>query len=171
MAAQEEVAAELAPEVLELASHPFGNYLVSRLAHLPSLQPHLVARLRGHVLELMTHAQGSRVVQAAMSALPASDTLALVHEIDGHILECSLDTHGSFGVCVSFRHTHAPFILAQLARQIDDYEGEGAPDLEKTDLKHAVRFFEKSFVDPLLKSLHKAQRDEKEQDAAIAGEF
>ena len=53
-----------------------------------------------------------------MSALPASETLALVHEVDGHILECSLDTHGSFGVCVSFRHTHAPFILQQLAFHI-----------------------------------------------------
>ena len=45
------------------------------------------------------------------------------------------------------------------------------PDLEKTDLKHAVRFFEKSFIDPLLKSLHKGQRDEKEQQAAMVGDF
>ena len=45
------------------------------------------------------------------------------------------------------------------------------PDLEKTDLKHAGRFFEKSFIDPLLKSLHKGQRDEKEQQAAMVGDF
>merc|ERR1719271_472511 len=78
VAQQEEVAAELQPELLELASHPFGNYLVSRLAHLPSLQPHLLDQLRGHVLPLMRHAQGSRVLQATLKALPA----AAAHELD-----------------------------------------------------------------------------------------
>ena len=109
---------ELEPHLYELSKHTFGNYAVSKLATLPPMHPALARAMRGRVVELLQHPQGSRVVQAAMSALPASDTLALVHEIDGHILECSLDTHGSFGVCVSFRHTHAPFILAQLARHI-----------------------------------------------------
>tara|TARA_B100000795_G_scaffold259739_1_gene234974 strand:- start:624 stop:1604 length:981 start_codon:yes stop_codon:yes gene_type:complete len=109
---------ELEPHLFELSKHTFGNYAVSKLATLPPTHPALTRALRGNVVELLQHPQGSRVVQAAMSALPASETLALVHEIDGHILECSLDTHGSFGVCVSFRHTHAPFILQQLARHI-----------------------------------------------------
>lgn len=60
--------------------------------------------------------------------------------------------------------------LKDLAKQIDA-STEDVPDLEKTDLKHAVRFFEKSFIDPLLKSLHKGQRDEKEQQAAMVGDF
>merc|ERR1719247_1995591 len=35
----EEVAEELKPELYELSRHPFGNYVVSRLVHLASLQP------------------------------------------------------------------------------------------------------------------------------------
>ena len=70
--------------------------------------PQLAASPRGDTTRTRARARTRALtVQAAMSALPASETLALVHEIDGHILECSLDTHGSFGVCVSFRHTHA----------------------------------------------------------------
>ena len=71
--------------------------------------------------------------------------------------------------CASFDPT-AVVTLKDLAKQIDA-STEDVPDLEKTDLKHAVRFFEKSFIDPLLKSLHKGQRDEKEQQAAMVGDF
>merc|ERR1719271_1594488 len=94
VAQQEEVAAELQPELLELASHPFGNYLVSRLAHLPSLQPHLLDQLRGHVLPLTRHAQGSRVLQATLKALPAAAAAALVAELEGSVGLASLPHAG-----------------------------------------------------------------------------
>merc|ERR1719453_2393981 len=114
----ESACAELAPHLLELSMHQFGNYVVSKLAGRPQAQPHLVAALAGHVVELLQHAQGSRVVQATISALPAAEAAALVAELDGHVFQCALDTHGSWGVCVAFRATHAPFIVAQMARNM-----------------------------------------------------
>jgi len=69
--------------------------------------------LRGSVVPLLKHPQGSRVVQAALAELPAGEAASLAGELDGHVLECALDTHGSWGVCVAFRHTHAPFLVAQ----------------------------------------------------------
>jgi len=114
----ESACAELAPHLLELAMHQFGNYVVSKLAGRPQAQPHLVAALRGHVVELLQHAQGSRVVQATISALPAADASALVSELDGHVFQCALDTHGSWGVCIAFKRTHLPFIVAQMAKNM-----------------------------------------------------
>merc|ERR1719473_2456914 len=114
----ESACAELAPHLLELSMHQFGNYVVSKLAGRPQAQPHLVAALRGHVVELLQHAQGSRVVQATINALPQAEAAALVGELDGHVFQCALDTHGSWGVCVAFKATHAPFIVAQMARNM-----------------------------------------------------
>jgi len=34
------------------------------------------------------------------------------------VLRCALDTHGSWGVCVAFKQTRAPFILAQMAKHM-----------------------------------------------------
>jgi len=74
--------------------------------------------LRGSVVPLLKHPQGSRVVQAALAELPAGEAASLAGELDGHVLECALDTHGSWGVCVAFRHTHAPFLVAQVAKHV-----------------------------------------------------
>ena len=59
----------------------------------------------------------------------------------------------------------------ELAAQLDAAGGGDGSDLEKTALAKSVRYFEKGFLDPLLKSLHKAARDEKEQVAAVMGDF
>merc|ERR1719502_684038 len=118
VAQQEEVAAELKPELLELASHPFGNYLVSRLAHLPSLQPHLLDQLRGHVLPLMRHAQGSRVLQATLKALPAAAAAALVAELEGSVGLAAADVHGSWSVAAAYERTRAPFILREISADL-----------------------------------------------------
>jgi DNA primase small subunit len=95
-----------------------------------------------------------------------------------HLLKSPFAAHPKTGrVCVPFDATKcADFdptkvvTLAKLAKQIDA-STDDVPDLEKTDLKHAVRFFEKSFINPLLKSLHQDQRDEKERHAAQVGDF
>lgn len=110
---------ELAGHLLELATHPFGNYVVSKLASRSQAHGAVFAALRGHVVELLKHPQGSRVVQAAFAELPAADGHALVDELDRHVLECALDTHGSWGVCVAFKNSHAPFIVAQVAKHIN----------------------------------------------------
>merc|ERR1719506_3174170 len=109
---------ELAPPLLELATHSYGNYACSKLASMPQAQPHLVAALRGHVVSLLCHPQGSRVVQAVVSALPPADAASLVGELDGRVLECALNTNGSWGVCVAFEKTRAPFVFEQVAAQL-----------------------------------------------------
>ena len=110
---------ELAPHLLELATHPFGNYVISKLASRAQAHDAIYTALRGHVVELLKHPQGSRVVQTAISELPPSEGRSLVDELDRHVLECALDTHGSWGVCVAFKHTHAAFIVAQMAKHIN----------------------------------------------------
>merc|ERR1719502_7081 len=74
----QEACAELGPHLGELATNLFGNYLVSSMASLPEAQPWIERALRGRVIELMMHAQGSRVVQAAVVALPSHAVQALV---------------------------------------------------------------------------------------------
>lgn len=117
--AQLQVASEeLAPHLLELTTHVFGNYVVSKLVGKPQARPYIFNALAGNVVRLLKHPQGSRVVQAAIASLPAADALRLVSELDSHVLECALDTHGSWGVCVAFKHTHARFILEQMSHHI-----------------------------------------------------
>lgn len=110
--------AELGPHLYGLAKHTFGNYLVSRLATIEAMHETLAAAFRGHMLELMCHAQGSRVVQAFLQALPAGAALGCVAELGGSVLECALDTHGSWGICVAFEHTRAPFVLHEIASSV-----------------------------------------------------
>jgi pumilio RNA-binding family len=110
---------ELGAHLLELATHPFGNYVVSKLASRAQAHGAVFGALRGHVVMLLKHPQGSRVVQAAFSELPAAEGRALCEELDKHVLECALDTHGSWGVCVAFKNTHAPFIVTQMAKHIN----------------------------------------------------
>lgn len=114
----ERAAEELAPHLYELSRHTFGNYLVSKLATIPLMHDALTRALKGSVVELLQHAQGSRVVQAALASLPPASALELTSELDGHILECAMDTHGSWGVCIAFKHTKALFILKQMSKHM-----------------------------------------------------
>eukprot|EP00965_Chrysotila_dentata_P084790 2798728-Pleurochrysis_carterae.AAC.2 len=109
---------ELAPHLYTLSKHTFGNYLVSRLATIESMHEAIADAFQGHLLELLCHAQGSRVVQAFVSALPSSAALKCVQELAGHVPECALDTHGSWGICVAFEHTRAPFMLHEVADNV-----------------------------------------------------
>ena len=59
----------------------FGNYLVSRLLVLPQMHYHFEAAVRGHVVSLMRHPQGSRVVQSALRALPREISTGLISEM------------------------------------------------------------------------------------------
>lgn len=96
----------------------FGNYLVSSFAKLPSMHKMLAEGLSGHVVRLVRHAQGSRVIQTALSELSVESAKALTEELNGQVVECSLSTHGSWGVCIAFQLTLAPFILHQIAAHI-----------------------------------------------------
>merc|ERR1719502_1015355 len=128
---------ELAPSLYELSRHTFGNYLVTQLLGLPAhlgFGEALAAAIKGHVVDLIKHVHGSRVVQNALVLRGASDAVdgplhpnpaisdedaaALVAELDGRLLEVGLDTHGSWGVCAAFARTRAPFVLAQCAKHL-----------------------------------------------------
>jgi len=109
---------ELAPHLYSLSKHTFGNYLISRLATIESMQEAIAGAFRGHLLELMCHAQGSRVVQAFLSALPSPIALKCVMELQGDVVESALDTHGSWGICIVFEHTRAQFILDEVAENV-----------------------------------------------------
>merc|ERR1711972_410478 len=58
---------ELSPHLLMLAKHPAANYVVSSLASLPLAHSALASTMRGHIVELLVHPQGSRVVQAVIA--------------------------------------------------------------------------------------------------------
>merc|ERR1719421_2654804 len=60
---------ELAPSLYELSRHTFGNYLVTQLLGLPAhlgFGEALAAAIKGHVVDLIMHVHGSRVVQNAL---------------------------------------------------------------------------------------------------------
>jgi len=88
------------------------------MATLPQAQPALVAALTGRVVELMQHAQGSRVVQAALDALPKKAVHALVAELEGFVADCAVTTNGSWSLCAAFRATRAQFIIKEISQAI-----------------------------------------------------
>jgi len=110
---------ELGPHLLMLAKHPAANYVVSRLASLPHAHSYMIQALEGHVTELLVHPQGSRVVQSAIAELPMTAAAALVAEIRGRVLQCALDTHGSWGICAAYKRSHAAFILSDVVEHIE----------------------------------------------------
>lgn len=114
----QEACAELGPYLGELATNLFGNYLVSSMASLPEAQPWVEKALRGRVVELMKHAQGSRVVQAALDALPSKAVHALVGELEGHVAATSMSVNGSWSVCAAFKVTRSPFIVREIAESM-----------------------------------------------------
>jgi len=96
-----------------------------------------------------------------------------------HLLKSPFAAHPKTGrVCIPFEASkvanfnpgNAP-TLRQLAYELDQHSGDDCPDLDKTSLKDAVRFFETGFLDPLMKALHRTARDAKEQRAAVVGDF
>jgi len=109
---------ELTPHVSSLATHSFGNYLVSTMASMPVAHPALYAAMRGRVTALMQHPQGSRVIQACFGNLAVAQTESLVGELVGRVVEVSLGTHGSWSVVAAYKATHAPFIVTELAAQV-----------------------------------------------------
>tara|TARA_B100000513_G_scaffold89049_2_gene37366 strand:- start:2255 stop:4441 length:2187 start_codon:yes stop_codon:yes gene_type:complete len=116
----ESACAQLAPHLLELSYNTFGNFLVSRLASRPQARPHLLSALRGSILSLVRHTQGSRVVQSVLNALPLAEAEVLVEELRGEVVRCAEDTHGSWGVCAAFKATRAVWILQEVADAMPD---------------------------------------------------
>jgi len=109
---------ELSPHLGQLCTHLFGNYLVSKMASLPAAQAALHVALRGRVVELLKHAQGSRVMQAAIDAFPNAMAHELINELRSHVVEVSMSTNGSWGVVAAFKRAKPPFVVAELAAQL-----------------------------------------------------
>lgn len=109
---------ELSPSIGMLSMDTFGNYLISSIATLPQAQPSILAALTGRVIELATHVQGSRVVQAALNALPGAAAAALVSELHGRVAEVAAQTCGSWSIAAAYKATHAAFIVDEVAAAI-----------------------------------------------------
>merc|ERR1719473_88945 len=109
---------ELAPHLTSLAANPFGNYLVSSMATLPAAHPAIFKALQGHVVRLMAHPQGSRVVQAALERLPPPQVANLVAELEGKVVDVACGTHGSWSVVAAYKHSGAGFVLREIAVEI-----------------------------------------------------
>lgn len=104
-----------------------------------------------------------------------------------HLLKSPFCVHPKTGrVCVPFSAARVqefdPFIvptLAQLMQELDEYSEKNGSDenssdqadWKKTSLKGYFEGFEKEFLQPLCKSLKSKRRDEKEQSAAMTGDF
>jgi len=105
---------ELAPRLRELAVHRHGNYVVSKLSTMPQFHNALIAAFQHHVVDLIKHAQGSRVVQATLAAVPATLSAPLIGELCGHVYECAVDTHGSWGIVAAFKCSHSVPLLTEI---------------------------------------------------------
>jgi len=114
----QQACAKLAPHIGDLSFDTFGNYLISSMAKLQKAQPTIVAALRGRVVDLATHAQGSRVLQAVLEAVPASVADGLVAELKGYVVEVASKTYGSWSVCTAYKATHADFVLDEIAGSV-----------------------------------------------------
>jgi len=113
---------ELAPHLLLMARHPFGNYVASTLAGFEHMHGLMASAFSGELRALLCNPQGSRVVQALLGAMPAAAARDLVAELDDGSLrvvaDVARDTHGSWGVIAAFDKTRAPFILASICEHV-----------------------------------------------------
>jgi DNA primase small subunit len=111
-----------------------------------------------------------------------------VSKMQNHLLKSPFCVHPKTGrVCVPIQVENVdkfdPFAvptLPQLQAELDAYEakttddggsGKITHDWQKTSLKDYFEPFEKDFLEPLLKDLRRKQREEKEQQAAVIGDF
>ena len=96
-----------------------------------------------------------------------------------HLLKSPFAAHPKTGrVCVPFDARQVASFdpttvvtLRQLSYELDQYSGDDVPDLEKTSLAHSVRFFERDFLHPMMKSWARSRRDDAEYAAALKGDF
>ena len=108
-----------------------------------------------------------------------------VSKMQNHLLKSPFCVHPKTGrVCVPIEvakfESFDPFevpTLAQLMRELDDYEAKSdkdesiAYDWQKTSLREPFEHFQKQFLVPLLNEERRAQREERERKAAVVGDF
>eukprot|EP00970_Alexandrium_tamarense_P017061 scaffold8103_cov166-Alexandrium_tamarense.AAC.7 len=112
-----------------------------------------------------------------------------VSKMQNHLLKSPFCVHPKTGrVCVPIEVENVanfdPFTvptLAQLMKELDEYEeehkndGEGASgvefDWQKTSLKKPFEYFQKKFLTPLMNDVRREQRDAREKNAAVVGDF
>jgi len=109
---------ELAPHILELTKHTYGNYLISAMLDIPSARASIAAAFRGHAVALMCHTQGCRVVQRAFEKLAADEVRELVGEVQGHVAEVACDKEGKYSVLIAYRSSQASFIVREAAEAL-----------------------------------------------------
>ena len=126
---------ELTPSLLELSKHTFGNYMVTQLLGLPAhlgFGGALAGAIKGHVVDLVKHVHGSRVVQNALvlraPRTPSTDRSTLTRRSRRRRRRPRGRArwppprggarHARLGACAAFARTRAPFVLAQCAKHL-----------------------------------------------------
>lgn len=104
-----------------------------------------------------------------------------VSKMRNHLLKSPFCVHPKTGrVCVPILAAEIdsfdPFTvptLAQLMKELDANANDSSagPEWQKTSLKGYFEPFEKQFLEPLAKKLRRQERDAKEQEAAMSGDF
>lgn len=83
-------------------------------------------------MHLICHTQGSRVIQNCLRYLPSSSRGRLIKGLTGSVASCAKHTHASWGICIAFEVTRAPFILSEVC----DFASELGKD------QHGCRVFQ-----------------------------
>ncbi|KPI86846.1 putative pumilio protein [Leptomonas seymouri] len=95
----------------ELAADVFGNYVLQKLFDVVSraadsadapaeikeakLRSRLTEKVRGQLVHLSCQTYGCRVMQKALENMRASDRVAIIHELDGKVVECVFDQNAN----------------------------------------------------------------------------
>lgn len=105
-----------------------------------------------------------------------------VSKMQNHLLKSPFCVHPKTGrVCVPINIKKAeefnPFdvpTLPQLMEELDSFESDGKTvehEWEKTSLKESFLHFQKNFLEPMWKDLKHAEREKREEHAALIGDF
>lgn len=85
------------PEAKQLATDPFGNYVVQKVAEAcsPTDRSLLFIQLKGDLHALSIHTYGCRVVQKLIERSTQTERQSVARELEGHVVRCVEDQNGN----------------------------------------------------------------------------
>eukprot|EP00924_Labyrinthula_sp_SR-Ha-C_P015508 snap_masked-scaffold_4-processed-gene-1.18-mRNA-1 protein AED:1.00 eAED:1.00 QI:0/-1/0/0/-1/1/1/0/782 len=143
---------EVLDDIVDLAGHPFGNYVVQNFLLYATNEDkfELAERFKGNLTKLSTQTHGCRVVQSAFDIVSLPQRNMLIKEIVEHIEHISKNNHGTHVVQKMMKFILDETIEAskRVKKSADDQcRAEGAPtsdeilgEIEKTVAKDLLNF-------------------------------
>eukprot|EP01060_Flectonema_neradi_P022127 TRINITY_DN3041_c0_g1_i1.p1 TRINITY_DN3041_c0_g1~~TRINITY_DN3041_c0_g1_i1.p1 ORF type:complete len:593 (+),score=162.94 TRINITY_DN3041_c0_g1_i1:64-1842(+) len=108
--------AEIEPEVSDLMTHMFGNYVIQKMFEhgLPDQVHILSEKLRGNVLNLTLSPYGCRVIQKALEVIEPVYKDIIIAELTGHVPRCVQDQNGNHVIqkCIEAMPNRVEFIVS-----------------------------------------------------------